>query len=281
MPLSLKSELSSLLNKYNIKPNKKLGQCFLVSEKSLDKIVSTANACKGDKILEIGPGTGILTEKLLAKKATVLAVEKDNRLVEILKTRFAQEINNKQLVLIQSDFLKLKFPEFLIKNKFRAGKYKVVANLPYQITSPVLERLVERGFLPSSATLTIQKEVAERLCAQPGELSSLAVMVQACAQKCTLATKFPRSNFFPAPEVDSALLKLENLAYPEGIAIKKLRQIIRIGFSQKRKKLKKNLQNIFPKQTIDRVWNNLALSDNTRAQELPVAKWIEIAKIFT
>lgn len=244
----------------------------------MEKIISAAGIHKGDKVLEIGPGTGILTEKLLAEGGKVLAVEKDSRLVNILNVRFSKELGSKQLVLIQADFLKLNFPDFIKKHDFAEGKYKVVANLPYQITSPVLERIIERNYLPNSAILTIQKEVAERICAKPGDLSSLAVLTQVCTQKCTLAAKFPKSYFYPAPKVDSALIKLTGFTYPEGIDIKKLRQVIRVGFSQKRKKLKKNLQNIFPKQAIDRIWNDLDISENTRAQELPVEKWREITR---
>ncbi|MFH1182806.1 MAG: 16S rRNA (adenine(1518)-N(6)/adenine(1519)-N(6))-dimethyltransferase RsmA [Candidatus Moraniibacteriota bacterium] len=279
--LSLKSDLSYWLTKYNIRPNKRLGQCFLVSEKALDKIVSAAAVRRGDKILEIGPGTGILTEKLLAKGGTVLAVEKDSRLINILSARFSKEIKNKQFILIQADFLKLKFPGCLKKHNFASGKYRVIANLPYQITSPTIERLLERNFLPSSTVFTIQKEVAERICAKPGNLSSLAVLVQACTQKCTYVAKFPRAYFYPMPEVNSALIKLEGIAYPGGIEIKKLRQVIRAGFAQKRKKLKKNLQNVFPADAIEKIWSDLKISENTRAQEFPVDKWIEIAKIFT
>lgn len=280
MPPPLKAALSYWLNKYNIRPNKRLGQCFLISDKALEKIISTANIHKKDKILEIGPGTGILTEKLLDKGANVLAIEKDSRFIEILKLRFSEALKNKQLILLQSDFLKIKFPEFLIKNRFLAENYKVVANLPYQITSPAIERLLERNFLPLLVVLTIQKEVAERVCAKPGELNSLAVLVQSCAQKCQVVAKFPSSNFYPAPEIDSALIKLERIAYPEGINIKRLRQIIHAGFSQKRKKLRKNLQNVFGKEKVDSVWEKINIPENTRAQELPVKQWVAIAKLI-
>jgi len=276
--VSIKSDLNYWLGKYNIKPNKRLGQCFLISEKALFMIIAVANIQKRDKVLEIGPGTGILTEKLIKAGATVLAVEKDSRLINILKNRFSQNIKNKQLILLHTDFLKLKFPDFLKKYNFTDKHFKVVANLPYQITSPVIEILLERNFLPLLVALTIQKEVAERICAKTGDLSSLAVLVQTCTQKCKSVAKFPGSYFYPQPEVNSALLKLEGFSYPEGIEIKKLRQIVRIGFSQKRKKLKKNLQNVFGKEIIENIWKKLNLTENIRAQELPVEKWIEIVK---
>jgi len=252
----------------------------MISQKALGKIVAAAEIQKGDKILEIGPGSGILTEKLLERGAIVLAVEKDSRLVKILQARFNKEINKKQLILLQSDFLRLKFPDFLKQNNFAAKKYKVVANLPYQITSPVIERLLERNYLPRIVVLTVQKEVAERVCAKPGNLSSLAVLVQICTQKCTLAAKFPPAYFSPSPEVNSALIKLAGLAYPKGIEIKKLRQMIRVGFSQKRKKVKKTLSNAFGKNAVEKIWAKLNLPEDIRAQELPVEKWKDLAKVM-
>jgi 16S rRNA (adenine1518-N6/adenine1519-N6)-dimethyltransferase len=273
---SLKTELSFWLKKYNVKPNKDLGQCFLVAENALNKIVAAARIKPGDRVLEIGGGTGVLTNKLLAGGAEVLVVEKDSRLALVLHERFDQERRIGRLKIIQADFLALPFPETLERQGFQNGEYKVVANLPYQITSPAIERVLERNFLPSLAVLTIQKEVAERICAPAGDLSSLAVLVQACAQKCTLAAKFLPGCFYPQPEVDSALLTLENITYPTGVDIKTLRQVIRAGFAQKRKKLKTNLQNVFGKTPVEKIWVKLDLPENIRAQELPVTQWIAL-----
>jgi 16S rRNA (adenine1518-N6/adenine1519-N6)-dimethyltransferase len=302
MPL-LKTELSFWLKKFNIKPSKDLGQCFLVAAQALSKIVAATELKPGDRVLEIGGGTGILTQKLLGKGAEVLTVEKDSRLALVLHERFDQERKNGRLKIIQADFLDLPFPETLERFGWKAGGYKVAANLPYQITSPAIERILERNFLPFLAVLTIQKEVAERICAAPGDLSSLAVLVQACTQKCTLAGKFPPGYFYPKPEVDSALLKLEGVSYEKliqansdvdpsltlrmtnrtlrmtnnnGIDIKQLRQVIRAGFAQKRKKLKKNLQNIFDRETIEKIWKKQKLAENIRAQELPVEQWLAL-----
>lgn len=309
----LKSDLSYWLNKYNIKPNKDLGQCFLIAENALNKIVSTAEIKSGDKVLEIGGGTGVLTEKLLKKGAEVLVIEKDSRLALVLHERFDKERKIGKLKIIQSDFLDLPFPETLERIGWKSGNYKAVANLPYQITSPAIERILEREFLPSLAVFTVQKEVAERICAPAGDLSSLAVLVQACARNCTLTAKFPAGYFYPAPEVDSALIKLGGISYDKlalttsnidpstpppkaellppsprlrrasrmtsgKVGIKDLRRVIRAGFSQKRKKLKKNLQNIFEKEIVEEIWKKLDLPENVRAQELEVEKWIEIAK---
>lgn len=277
---SLKSDLNYWLRKHDIKPNKDLGQCFLVSENALNKIISAAEIKPGDRILEIGGGTGILTEKLLRKGAEVMVVEKDSRLALILHERFDNERKTGRLKIVQADFLDLPFPETLIRNNWKNGEYKVVANLPYQITSPAIERILERDFLPNLLIFTIQKEVAERICAKTGDLSSISVLIQTCTKICSIISKFSPSNFYPSPEVDSALLKLEGIAYPKGINIKDLRQLIRVGFSQKRKKLKKNLSNVFPPLQISEAWEKLNLSENIRAQELEPEKWVKIAKIF-
>lgn len=274
---SLKSDLSYWLKKFNIEPNQRLGQCFLVSEFALKKVIAASNIKSGENILEIGSGTGILTEKLLARGANVLAIEKDSRLALILHERFDKERKIGRLKIIQTDYLDLLFPETLERLGWKSKNYKVVANLPYQITSPTIERLLERDFLPTLIVLTIQKEVAERICAKPGDLSSLAVMVQTCSKEQKIYAKFPASYFYPAPEVDSALIKIQGISYPKEIDIKKLRQVVQIGFSQKRKKLKKNLQNIFPKEKIEEIWKKLNINENARAQELEINKWLEIA----
>ncbi len=238
-------------------------------------------------ILEIGPGTGILTEKLLANNVGVycntplpiLAIEKDRNLYKLLQKRFKSAIQNQKLILINDDFVHLDFTALLKKYGFEAQKYRVITNLPYQITSPTLEILLEQNFLPAEILLTIQKEVAERICANPGKLSSLAVMVQNIAQKVEIISHFPPSFFYPEPEVHSSLIRLSSLSYPPKVEIKKLRRLIHAGFSQKRKKLKKNLANILGLDEVNLIWQKLKLSENLRAQELPAQKWLDIYKL--
>ncbi len=275
---SLSSDLSDSLSKNNIFPNKKLGQCFLVSKKALEQIIKASKIKKGEKILEIGPGTGILTRELLNRGAKVVAVEKDKRLFEIIRDNFQKEIKEARLTLIKGDFLNLNFPRFLKDLNFKEKEYKVVSNLPYQITSPVLKVLLEENFLPKDIIITIQKEVAMRICAGKGELGSLSVMVQSCSKGCNIVNKFPPSYFKPQPEVDSALIKIEGLDYPKGIDINFLRNLLRIGFSSKRKKLAKNFKNVFPKEQIDIIWEELNIPENVRAEDLVVEKWGEIAR---
>ena len=273
-----KSSLREHLSSHKIIPNKKLGQCFLVSEEALEEIVETSEIKEQDRILEIGPGTGILTEKLLEKGGIVVACEKDKRLFEILTKKFQQEINSKKLFLVLGDFLNLKFPNFLKDFGFAEKRYKVVANLPYQITSPVFKTLLERNFLPSDIVLTIQNEVAERICAKAGEMNSLGVLVQSMSQKCFIQAKIPPSSFSPEPRVDSAIIKVEGVKYPSEMEVAFLRKVLRIGFSSRRKKLIKNLKNVFSKEKVDSIWEKLKIEENARAQDLPVEKWQEVVR---
>lgn len=272
------SNLRAHLNNHGIVPNKKLGQCFLVSETALEEIVKTSEIKEQERILEIGPGTGILTEKLLEKESTVVACEKDKRLFEMLTEKFQKEIQTKKLFLVLGDFLKLDFPNFLKNLGFEEKKYKVISNLPYQITSPVFKILLEKNFLPSDIVLTIQNEVAERICARAGEMNSLGVLVQSMSQKCFIQTKLPPSSFSPEPRVDSAIIKVEGVNYPEKMEVSFLRNVLRIGFSSRRKKLIKNLKNVFFKEKVDSIWEKLKMAENARAQDLSVEKWQKLVR---
>jgi len=278
--MSLKSEIVSCLQEADVEVNKRLGQNFLVSESALREIVETADLKSEDFVLEIGGGTGVLTNELLKSKAKVFTVERDRRLAEVLIKRFESEIKNKQLVVIQNDFLKLPFPQFFRELGFKEKNYKVVSNLPYQITSPVLETILERDFLPSLAVLTIQKEVAKRICAEPGKMSSISVIIQSVS-KPKILSHFPPSHFFPPPEVDSSLLKLENISYPDS-DIKRLRKIVRAGFAFKRKMLKNNLATLIQgdEAKILRMFNKLSISPGARAQDLSVQDWQRINKML-
>lgn len=268
--MSLKSELQ----KYNIHPTKKLGQNFLVSEKALIDIVNSANVNINDRILEIGPGTGLLTEKILARGAFVLAIEKDKNLTSLLEDKLKKYLASGQLEVINADVLKIPFKETLIKRQFEEKKYKVISNLPYQITSPFLERILERNFLPASVTLTLQKEVAKKICAPRGKLNSLSVMVQMCAKDCKVAKQLSKNLFYPRPKIDSAVISIVKPSYPPGVNIKTARLLIRAGFSEKRKKLKNNFKKVFSASEIEKIWKKLNLSENIRAEELEVEKWI-------
>jgi len=276
--MSLKSQLIDWLRKANTYSNKKLGQNFLISQKALNEIVEAGNIQPSDNILEIGPGTGILTNELLKTKANVVVVERDRKLCEVLTERFSQEINKKQLTVINNDFLKLPFPNFLESLSFK--KYKVVANLPYQITSPVLKTILEKNHLPKLAVLTIQKEVAERISAKPGKMSSIGVIVQSVSTP-KIISHFPPSYFYPPPKVDSALITLSNISYPEDIDFEKLKKIVKAGFLAKRKMLKNNLTNLTKNEDkVIKILKSLDIDLKARAQDLNITDWHNLAKLL-
>jgi len=193
-----------------VRPKKSLGQNFLADPVYLRKIAEAADLSCDDLVLEIGPGTGNLTERLLAGAGRVVAVELDRRMVEHLQTRFA---NADILTLVQGDILSVDLSELLRPWLERFAAYKVVANLPYYLTSAILRMLLESPIRPSLAALTVQWEVAQRICARPGDMSLLAVAVQWYAVP-SIVTRIPAGAFTPAPKVDSAVLRLEIRSQP-------------------------------------------------------------------
>jgi 16S rRNA (adenine1518-N6/adenine1519-N6)-dimethyltransferase len=236
-------DAQDLLRKYGLKPVKGLGQNFLEDSAALEKIVQAAEIGGEDAILEIGPGLGSLTRHLARAARRVVAVEIDARLIPALEDQLAGYGN---VEIIQGDILKLQ-PGRLMQEP----AYKVVANIPYNITSALIRHLLAPKTAPSSTdafvrpdrvVLTIQKEVAERICAQPGELSMLALSVQVFGKPAIAAT-IAAEAFFPSPKVDSACLRID--IYPRPIVADELLdwffRVAKAGFSQKRKTLRNAL----------------------------------------
>ncbi len=280
---SKKNELNKDLLDFGLQPKKYLGQNFLISAEALSDIIDLARVSPSDLVLEVGPGTGLLTEKLLSSGAKVLAIEKDRELYELLANKYKQKLAEGKLVLINEDFLKIDFTTVLRENDFQPGKYKVVANLPYQITSPFFERVLERDFLPSLMVLTLQKEVAEKISIEKGKNNSLGVLAHLCAEKITLEKIFPPHFFYPQPKVSSALLLISGLEYPQGIKIKEARKIIQAGFSARRRKLIGNFKRTFPLrlEEIELAWKELGISDLARAEELGSKEWLQLIKFLS
>ncbi len=277
---SSKKDLNEDIANFGIKPKKSFGQNFLVSDEALKSVVDAADVREGDKILEVGPGTGLLTERLLDRGSKVLAVEKDKELFLILNSKFKKEIGEGRLIILNADFLDLDFPSFVEKAGFSVGNYKVVANLPYQITSPFFERIVERGFLPEIVALTLQKEVAEKISSNNKKKNSLGVIIRLCSQNSAIKKIFPPHFFYPQPKVSSALLVVSGLEYPKGIQIKQLRRLVQAGFSEKRKKLINNLRKNFPeyKFSLEKFWQEQGLDENLRAEQIEESEWLSISK---
>lgn len=225
---------AALLKRYDLRPHKGLGQNFLQDPLALEKIVTAAEIQSTDTVLEIGPGLGSLTRYLAVSAREVVAVELDEDLLPLLKAVLAPYPNVR---LVQGDILEL-LPKDLIADQ----EYIVVANIPYYITSAVIRHLLETEPKPRRIVLTIQKEVAQRICAQPGDMSLLALSVQVYG-KPRIAAHIPADAFFPAPKVDSAVLVID--IHPDPLMNRDLLdtffKLIKAGFSQKRKTLRNSL----------------------------------------
>ncbi len=238
---------------------KSLGQNFLKSQAALRTIALAGEIKPGDTVLEIGPGKGALTEKLLEKAGRVIAVEKDRELCAYLREKFAGE---KKLELLEGDIL-----DFEPK-----GKYKIIANIPYNITGAILKRFLTMDNQPERMILLVQKEVAQRILARDGKESVLSVSVKAYGEP-KMILKVPARFFSPAPKVDSAVICVENISrklFKENkIDEKRFWEVVRLGFSHKRKKLSGNLRGLLPAGS--------PLSDK-RAEDLALSDWITLVK---
>jgi 16S rRNA (adenine1518-N6/adenine1519-N6)-dimethyltransferase len=252
-------------------PKKSLGQNFLNDEKSLRVIVAAAELDEWDNVLEIGPGTGVLTKELVKYAGRVIAIEKDEQLARLIKNF---EFRISKFEILSGDILKVNLPELIEKSNF--FPYKVVANIPYYITGQIIRLLLETKYRPEKIVLLVQKEVAERICAGVGQLSILAVSVQYYGMPKIVGI-VPRESFLPAPEVDSAVIAIDLFKDKERDveAEKKFFHIVKIGFSNRRKTLCNNLSFGLKKnkQEIEKILERCGIDKNVRAQELSVEQW--------
>jgi 16S rRNA (adenine1518-N6/adenine1519-N6)-dimethyltransferase len=247
-----------------IMPKKSLGQNFLTSEKAVGDIARAASGAVGDTILEIGPGEGVLTQALLESGARVIAIEKDDRLIETLTNRFAREIEEGRFALIHGDALELDFNAL----NLTPGSYTLAANIPYYITGLLIRAFFTREHLPARAVLLVQKEVAERIVARDGKESILSIAVKTFSTP-RIVRIVPRGMFRPQPNVDSAVLLIEDISDP--FASQKEEKhyfdILRRGFAHKRKKLSSNLS-CSPDTLI-----TCAIPEHARPEDVPPQAW--------
>lgn len=268
-------DVPDLLNRYGLKPDKRLGQNFLIDPVYVRRIVEIAEVSAEDKVLEIGAGLGGLTRPLAISANRVVAVELDSKLIAPL-IEVLEPYSNVRIV--QGDILELDPGQLIYEND-----YLVVANIPYYITSAVIRHLLEASIKPKRIVLTVQREVAERICAAPGDMSLLALSVQIYG-KPNIAMQIPGGAFYPAPEVDSAVVKIE--LYPKPvIPVPLLEQfflMIKAGFSQKRKTLRNSLSaglHETPKAMED--FLKLAGIDSyRRPQTLSLAEWRCLVEVY-
>ena len=279
-------ETKFIMKKYNIKANKNLGQNFLVSNDAINQIVNSGEIEKDDLIIEIGPGLGTLTKELLEKAKKVICVELDNKMAEILNERFSLYDN---LEILNQDILKTDLKEIIKKEKTQNNikDVKIIANLPYYITTPIIMKLLEEKLDLKSITVMIQKEVAERLIATPGEKNTGAitytVYYYAEAKKIT---EVPNTSFIPEPEVTSEVIRLDIRKKPpvETKNTEMMFKIIKNAFMQRRKTLLNSLTNtkIFKnKEEGTKILKTLNLNENIRAEELTLKNFAEITDLLT
>ena len=276
--------LTTLLRKYNLRPRKGLGQNFLVDPYHLGKIVDAAGLTPADTVLEIGPGPGTLTRLLVELAKEVIAVELDPNMVNLLKNEYG---HLKNLTIVEADILQTRLdtlpsgPDTVDRPTERPERFKVVANLPYYITSAVLRHLLESTPPPERVVVTVQKEVAQRIVAEPGRMSVLAVSVQYYGRP-SLVHRIPAGAFFPPPKVDSAVVRIDTFPRPPVAATDTAHffRIVKAGFGQKRKQLKNSLAGGLhrPVAEIVGAMQLANIAPSRRAETLSLAEWGQLAE---
>jgi 16S rRNA (adenine1518-N6/adenine1519-N6)-dimethyltransferase len=266
-----------------MKTKKQFGQHWLRNEQVLDRIIAAAKIAPTDRILEIGPGTGILTRRLIPAASAVVAVEIDRDLCALLVKKLGNVDN---FLLLENDFLSLDvdsvlndFPKFQNANK-------VVANIPYNITGPILEKLLGNIVRPNqkpfdSIVLLVQKEVGDRLYAKPSTkaFGALSIRVQYLAH-CELICPVPARDFSPPPKVDSAVIRLT----PRRLSIeptspKVLDNLVRLGFGSRRKMLRNNLQGAIDREALTELLISMNINTEARAEDLSIEQWIHLSNL--
>lgn len=271
--LTDRETLIQILNEYGLRLQKSLGQHFLINKKDLEKIVEAGEITSDDVILEIGTGVGVLTQELCQRAGRVIAYEMDEKPAKVVREKILPNFNN--LELIVGDFLKEKMAV--------DGNFIVVANLPYQITTPVIRRFLEHGPLPSRMAILIQKEVAERLAAQPGSAKRgwVTVLVQLFGEPRIFHIVKP-SSFLPEPEVDSAVLIIDNISEPLGLDLKLCLRLVKAGFSSKRRQLPNSLSGGLgiDVQAAREILEKAGVDPKLRAEDLTTEDWKKLTEIF-
>lgn len=266
------TEIKRTLKAYGAYTKKELGQHFLVDPEALKAIVDAAELTKEDKVIEVGPGMGVLTSELCKLAGEVIALEYDKAMISIVKTAC---IKHKNLKVENTDVLKF--------DSSGLGRYKLVANLPYYITSAVLRLFLEADNKPEEMVVLVQREVAERICAKPSRMSILAVSVQFYGNP-QIVEVVPRASFFPAPKVDSAILRIKVYKKPLFDVDKNLFfRIVKAGFGEKRKQLINSLSGGLKlnRETTEQLLKEAGISVIQRAESLTMLDWYNLYKAYS
>lgn len=255
---------------------KSLGQHFLRSERALASIIEAGDPKGNDLVLEIGPGEGVLTERLLKFAGKVIAIEKDDALAAMLKEKFNDETRKGRLEILHQDVLDfdprtLEFYEDLA--------FKIIANIPYNITGAILEKFLSAEYQPRTMVLLVQDEVAKRIVAKDGKESILSISVKAYGEP-RYVEKVLAGSFAPAPKVNSAIIAIEGISkdFFQNFSEKAFFQLLKTGFSSKRKKLSSNLGNLYPKERVLAAFQTFNLDENLRAEDLDLENWRKLAR---
>ena len=282
---SLLAQTKKMLRRYDLKARKRLGQHFLIDDEVLCLIIFAAELTPTDTILEIGPGLGILTRELAGKAGRIIAIELDDKLAALLEQTLSSFDN---VTIINENVLHID-PSTLLreqKNNLSGAEahYKVVANLPYYITSPVLHHFLQASVKPQAMIVMVQKEVAEAIIAEPGQRSVLSNMVQLYG-KPEIISYVPAQSFYPAPEVDSAILRID--VYPKPVVAiadeKGFFGLVKAGFAAPRKQIANSLaQGLeFRKNTALEFLEKADIDPHRRAETLTLEEWAQLWQVFT
>ena len=279
--MSVYDDTRKILKRYNIKADKSLGQNFLISDEVVDGIVESANIEKEDIVIEIGPGLGVLTNLLLQKSNNVIAVELDPRMVSILKDRLKEKDN---FTIIHEDILKVDLAKIINERKSLNSRVKVVANLPYYITTPIIMKLLENNEIIDEIIVMVQKEVGDRLTAKTGErLAGAITYAVSYYSNASKVIDVPKESFIPSPKVESVVIKLELKKNVQEENKELLFKIIKSAFAQRRKTLENALINgkiVTNKEKIQEIFDKLGIEKNVRGENLSLEQYESLCKII-
>ena len=266
------------MKEFDIQPKKSLGQNFLTDQRALERIVEAAELTPEDIVLEIGPGLGALTRLLAERAGRVIAVELDQRLVEVLRQTATTKADLPNVEIIHGDILEMT-PADLVRQHRADLQYKVVANLPYYITSAILRHLLTAEVRPKLIVVTVQLEVARRIIADPGDMSLLAVSVQFYGRPRIVA-RIKAGSFYPSPQVDSAVIRIDlddQLVIEENDA-DSFFDVVRAGFAQRRKQLRNALsaELNLPTSEVIQALSRAGVNPKRRGQTLSIKEWVRV-----
>ena len=283
-PVNLLAQTRKILRHYNIRAKKGLGQNFLIDDSVLEAIISAAALTPRDTVIEVGPGLGLMTGELAKRAGWVIAIELDKQLADILQ----ENLHYDNIVIINEDVLGTD-PATLLLGRAPGfppafNSYKVVANLPYYITQPVIRHFLEAPVKPETMVLMVQKEVAEVIAAEPGQRSMLSIAVQFYG-KPSIVAKVPAASFFPAPAVDSAVVKID--VYPEPPVdvdnVDGFFKLVRAGFTAARKQVANSLSQGLglPKPAVNQLLAKAGIDPQRRAETFTLEEWAELWRLFS